>query len=193
MIVTMDLENQIQAVLFYKAEPVTIAFLVKLFSLSEAEIRSALQTLRSRLAGSGLQLTENDSEVQLVTAAAVSHIVEKVRKDELCGDIGRAGAETLAIILYRGPISRIEIDRIRGVNSAFIVRNLLIRGLVERRPHPTDSRSFVYAITPSLLNHLGISQREELPDFSNIMSALDSFESASKTEETSSFTQDIPS
>lgn len=99
-----------------------------------------------------------------------------MRKDELSADIGKAGAETLAIVLYRGPLSRIEIDRIRGVNSTFILRNLLIRGLVERRPHPTDSRSFNYAITPSLLQHLGITSRESLPEFAEVMNSLDVFE-----------------
>jgi segregation and condensation protein B len=106
----------------------------------------------------------------------VSATIEKLKKEELRGDIGKAGAETLAIILYRGPLSRIEIDRIRGVNSTFILRNLLVRGLIERRDHPTDSRSFTYAITPTLLNHLGISHREALPEFDVIMNALDSFE-----------------
>jgi chromosome segregation and condensation protein ScpB len=63
------------------------------------------------------------------------------------------------------------------VNSTFIIRNLLIRGLVEKRPHPRDARSFVYAITPKLLLHLGITSREELPDYEETLNALDIFES----------------
>ena len=62
------------------------------------------------------------------------------------------------------------------MNSSFILRNLLVRGLIERRPHPRDQRSFMYAITSSLLEHLGITKREELPQFADIMNALDTFE-----------------
>jgi segregation and condensation protein B len=120
----------------------------------------------------------------MVTAPEAHEIIEAMRKDELSGDIGKAGAETLAIVLYRGPISRAEIDRIRGVNSTFILRNLLIRGLVERRQHPTDSRSWVYATTPELMNHLGIQSREMLPDFVAVMDSLDAFEKQQAEEET---------
>ena len=172
----MELSSQIEAVLFYKAEPMKKTALAELFSVSQEEIEQALGRLSETLGSHSIRLTTTDTMVQLVTAPEVNELIEQVRKDELSNDIGKAGAETLAIILYRGPLSRIEIDRVRGVNSAFIIRNLLIRGLIERRPHPTDSRSFTYAISPELLNNLGIGKREELPEFSEIMTALDNFE-----------------
>lgn len=179
----MSLDYQIEAVLFYKSEPVKKSWLAGFFSVSPAEIDEALQALKMTLDTRGVRLTVTDTEVQLVTAGEVSELIEQIRKDELSGDIGKAGAETLAIVLYRGPLSRAEIDRIRGVNSTFILRNLLIRGLVERRPHPTDSRSSVYAITPELMNHLGIQNREALPEFSTMMDALDAFDRQSAEEE----------
>ncbi len=178
----MNLEMKIEALLFYKTEPIKKSALVEIFSVSESEIDGALAQLSVSLLPRGIRLTETDTVVQLVTAPEVNELIEQVRKDEIRGDIGKAGAETLAIILYRGPISRIEVDRIRGVNSTFIIRNLLIRGLVERRPHPTDTRSFVYAVTPSLLNHLGVAKREALPEFADIMNALDIFEKQQEAE-----------
>jgi segregation and condensation protein B len=190
----MNLEAQIEAVLFYKAEPMQKTALAELFSVSLPEVEVALGALAASLTNRGVQLVLTDTVVQLATASAASALIEQVRKDELRGDIGKAGAETLSIILYRGPISRIEIDRIRGVNSAFIIRNLLIRGLIERKPHPTDSRSFTYVITTQLLNQLGITNRESLPEFAEIMNALDAFEkqeeeSAETTESNQPFTQ----
>mgnify|MGYP003393450223 CR=1 FL=1 len=176
MRMTASLESRIEAVLFYKTEPVKKSALGELLSVSAEEIESAITSLQQSLESRGVRLTITDTHVQLVTAPEVSELIDAVRKDELSSDIGKAGAETLAIILYRGPLSRVEIDRIRGVNSAFILRNLLIRGLVERRAHPTDSRSFIYAITPSLMNHLGIQNREAMPEFSEIMNSLDAFE-----------------
>lgn len=172
----MNLDSRIEAVLFYKSEPVKKVWLAEFFGVSAAEVDQALGALTAALEQRGLRLVHTDKEVQLVTAPEVNEAIEQVRKDELTGDIGKAGAETLAIVLYRGPLSRAEIDRIRGVNSTFILRNLLIRGLVERRPHPTDSRSWTYAATPSLMNHLGIQSRESLPEFGVMMDALDAFE-----------------
>lgn len=173
---TMDLEKQIEGVLFYKTEPVKKTLLIGLFDVADEVLEEALLQLSSRLQHGGTRVVMTDTTVQLVVAPELSEIIETLRKDELKKDIGKAGAETLAIILYRGPISRAEIDRIRGVNSNFILRNLLIRGLIERREHPSDQRSFMYAITPNLLNHLGITRREELPEFPEIMNALETYE-----------------
>lgn len=178
----MTLEMQIEALLFYKTEPISFAELADFFSVPVEEILTTINELSKSLAGRGVRIVVTDTTAQLVTAPEVADLIESVRKEELRGEIGKAGAETLAIILYKGPLSRIEVDRIRGVNSTFIIRNLLIRGLIERRPHPTDSRSYTYAITSSLLNHLGIQSREELPDFANIMNALDLFEKQSSEE-----------
>lgn len=182
----MELNARIEAILFYKTEPVSIKALADFLSVTSEEITSALTTLGSILATRGIRILTTDTTVQLITAPEVSELIEQLRKDELSTDIGKAGAETLAIVLYRGPLSRVEIDRIRGVNSAFILRNLLIRGLVERRAHPTDSRSFTYAVTPSLLQHLGITAREELQDFAEVMNAIDTFEAQSAAEEQTS-------
>lgn len=179
----MNLDARIEAVLFYKSEPVKKNWLADFFNVSSEEIDVALASLAAALQTRGVRIVMTDVAVQLVTAGEVSEIIEQVRKDELTGDIGKAGAETLAIVLYRGPLSRAEIDRIRGVNSTFILRNLLIRGLIERRPHPTDSRSWTYAVTPELMNHLGVQHRESLPEFGSIMDALDAFEKQNEAEE----------
>jgi segregation and condensation protein B len=176
----MELERNIEAVLFYKAEPVKKTELAKLFSVSSEEVESTLKALDASLTGRGIQLVLTDTEAELVVSSTVSEIIKQLRKDELSADIGKAGAEALAIILYKGPLTRAEIDHIRGVNSTFILRNLLIRGLVERRSHHSDARSFLYAITPSLLNHLGIRNRESMPEFAEMMNALEEFERLEK-------------
>ena len=172
----MTLEAKIEAVLFYKSDPVTKKELMGLFDLNSEQLELSLAKIKSAFLDRGITLVATDTEVQLTTAPEVSDTIELIRRDELSADIGKAGAETLAIILYRGPVARADIDRVRGVNSNFILRNLLIRGLIERRTHPTDSRSFLYAVTPLLLNQLGVRSREELPEFGDIMNALDQFE-----------------
>lgn len=178
----MNLERDIEAVLFYKAEPMARSELAAFFSVSEEVLREALATLRTRLANGATRLIETEQEVQLSTAPEVAEVIERLRKDELSREIGKAGAETLAVVLYRGPVTRAEVDHIRGVNSNFILRSLTSRGLVVRVPHPTLPRSFSYQTTPELLAHLGVARKEDLPDYAAIMSEIDTFERAEKAE-----------
>jgi len=142
---------------------------------SEKEVVEALLELKTLLKGRGVQLMENGSEVLLATAPEMSELIENIRKEELTRDLGRAGAETLAIVLYQGASTRADIDYIRGVNSTFILRNLLIRGLLERISNPKDQRSFVYKPTFDLLAHLGVRTIEELPDYQAVRTELTSF------------------
>ena len=102
-------------------------------------------------------------------------MIEELCKEELSRDLGKAGLETLSIVLYRGPITRSGIDYIRGVNSTFILRNLLIRGLVEKIPNPNDQRSFLYRATFDLLSHLGIPRVEDLPEYGNTNESIEKF------------------
>jgi len=93
---------------------------------------AALKNLETSLSDRGIVLVTKEDEVTLGTAKDTSELIEKLTKDELVRDLGKAGLETLSIIIYQGPISRAEIDYIRGVQSNFILRNLMIRGLVEK-------------------------------------------------------------
>ena len=177
-----NLSQQIEAILFWKAEPVKLKKLAELLNLPQAgdlqSIRSALSELGSTLKGRGLTLVQTDDEVMLGTAKELSPLIEKLTKDELSRDLGKAGLETLSIILYQGPITRVEIDYIRGVNSQFIVRNLLIRGLVERVENPKDARSYLYKTTLDLLSHLGISKVEDLPEYEAVRKEIEAFKSS---------------
>ena len=169
----MTLEQKIEGLLFYKAAPVKLTQLQKIFEVSEEEVSSTLKALKERLQGGAVRVSLTETEVQLVTAPELDELIETVRKDELKRDIGKAGAETLAIVLYKGPISRVEIDRIRGVNSAFILRNLMVRGLVERG---TEGKSHTFAITPTLLSHLGLTHKTELNNYAMVLDQLEKFE-----------------
>lgn len=169
----MNLDILIEALLFYKATPQNKNKLIKLFAVPEEEFTKALHTLKARLDFGATRLIETETDIQLATAPDLSTFIESLRKQDLSGDIGKAGAETLAIILYREPISRAEIDSIRGVNSQFILRNLLTRGLIVRDSSANNGHQF--RISADLLKHLGLSNKQELPEFSVFMTAIDSF------------------
>jgi segregation and condensation protein B len=173
----MNLSAKIEAVLFWKAEPISEKKLAEILDSNVQDIKSAIVELEKNLNENnrGIVLVQANDEVMLGTSKELSTLFENLTKEELNRDIGKAGLETLSIILYQGPISRAGIDYIRGVNSQFILRNLLIRGLIERVENPADARSFLYKATLALLSHLGISKIENLPEYEKIRSDIESF------------------
>ena len=171
----MNISAQIEAILFWKAEPISIKKLAALLNSDTTATLAGLQELETTLKDRGLTLVRTDEEVMLGTAKELSSLIEQLTKEELNRDLGKAGLETLSIILYQGPISRADIDYIRGVNSQFIVRNLLIRGLIERVDNPKDARSFLYKTTLQLLSHLGISKVEDLPEYNQVRTDIEAF------------------
>ena len=164
----LSLDSQIEAILFWKGEPQTIKKLAASLGKKEEEIKAGLEILKEKIKDRGLELVYKDEEVMLGTASRLSHIIERLTKEELVRDLGRAGLETISIIAYKGPISRAEIDYIRGVQSNFILRNLQIRGLVEKITNEKDHRSFLYRPTFELLSFLGVSKIEDLPEYEKV-------------------------
>ena len=188
----MDLSAKIEAILFWKAEPVSIKRLGSLLNEKPDAIKVGLSSLGASLRARGLTLVQTDDEVMLGTAKELSSLIEQLTKEELSRDLGKAGLETLSIILYQGPISRADIDYIRGVNSQFILRNLLIRGLVERVDNPKDTRSYLYKTTLQLLSHLGVSKIGDLPEYEKVRSEIEAFKTQKDTEAQSTEAADKP-
>lgn len=171
----MDISKQIEALLFWKAEPISIKRLALMLKVEEKEIISGLKKLDSDLQNRGLSLIWEKEEVVLGTAKEMSSIIESITKEEINRELGKAGLETLSIILYQGPMSRADIDYIRGVNSQFILRNLLIRGLIERVENQNDARVFLYKPTVSLLALLGVKSISQLPEYEKIRAEIENF------------------
>lgn len=180
---SLSLESQIEALLFFKAEPISIKKIGELLHASDADTEAALQKLGTALLGRGVRLQRKDDEIQLATAPQVSSVLETLRREEMARDLGKAGLETLAIVLYEGPISRREIDYIRGVNSSFILRNLLVRGLVERVTDKNNQRIFLYRPTFELLSHLGLARIDELPEYAEVKKEIETLRSAGVSEQ----------
>ncbi len=175
----LEINLKIEGILFYKGTPFKKQELCKLLEINEETLSNNLEIISNRLKSGAIRLLETDKEVQLVTIPQLDNLIEGMRKDELKRDIGKAGAETLAIILYRGPISRSDIDSIRGVNSSFIIRNLLTRGLIEKQ---SQGNSNLFSVTPILLAHLGITNIQDLPDRPDILDKLEAFEKEIENE-----------
>ncbi len=176
----------LEAVLFAEGGPVTKKRAATLIGVAEGSLEGAVTELDAALQGRGLALIETAGELELRTAPATADVIQKLRESELSRDLGRAGLETLAIILYRGGASRSEIDWIRGVNSGQTVRSLLLRGLVSRGEDPADKRRFRYEATTDALGHLGLSRKEDLPRYAELRSETDAAIARAEAETTAS-------
>lgn len=180
-------ENKIaklEALLFIHGEPLTLKKAAEVLGVEKDEMSPIVEELKKRLDSEyrGLALVSGGlpaqagEKIQLVTKPQFGKILEDFVKEELSEDLTPASLEALAIVAYFGPISRARIDYVRGVNSIFILRSLLLRGLVERIPYPDRRNTFLYNATFEAWRHLGLKGKEDLPDFEKFQELLAAFE-----------------
>lgn len=159
--------QQLEALLFVAGDAVSIIELAQLLNISAAELDNCLVELAQAIQGHGLSLVQTDSHVQIVTAPQASDFLQQYFAAEAT-PLSAAATETLAIIAYRGPITRGEVDAIRGVDSSRMIRQLIKRGFV--RKSRQDSQLAVYSVTEDFLRSLGVGAVKQLPDYDNLAS-----------------------
>ena len=163
LIFDMDLPQLIESLLFASGEALSVKRAARVLEVSDHQIRDALAHVREGLSDRGIRLLQHGDELELVSAPEAGRFVEKLRREELEGDLSQAALETLAIVLWKGSISRAGIDFLRGVNSSFTLRTLMVRGLVARRENPTDARIALYEPSAAAMKYLGVTSLNELP------------------------------
>ncbi len=170
-----NLDSHIEALLFLKGEPMTVKELAKILGAKEKDVKEAGDILEENLKGRGIKLVKKEDLYALATSPESSEFAKILIKEEFNPELSRASLEVLSIVAYKGPISRPQIDYIRGVNSVFTVRNLMVRGLIERIPNPRDSRSFLYKPAMQFLQYLGITNINNLPEFKELNEEIENF------------------
>ncbi|MFA6593753.1 MAG: SMC-Scp complex subunit ScpB [Candidatus Buchananbacteria bacterium] len=165
----MNLKNIIESLLFISHKPLSVAELAKLSENDKAAVAAALKSLQEeyRAKDGGIEIINIEDKYQMAAAGESSEAVAKFLKTEVTGELTRPSLETLTIIAYRGPVSKAELELIRGVNCSLILRNLLMRGLIESR-EDKDKAVTVYQITFDFLKHLGLGSVSELPDYERL-------------------------
>ncbi len=172
-----DLANNIEALLFALGRPLGRAELSKMLGVSATQVEAGIEALAASQ-HRGVVLVDDGQEVALRVRAESAALIEKIRKEEYSRDIGKAGLEALSAVLYRGPLTRSEIDFIRGVNSSQTLRTLTLRGLVRKVQNPKDERSFLYEPTTELLSELGVTRPQDLADYAEVRQKLQQLEEA---------------
>lgn len=171
----MSVKSEIESLLFVSSRPLSAKRLAEASGHSKKEVEEALEALAAEYdarEASGVMLLRNGDEVQLATSPDNAEMVKTFLKDESFGELTRPALETLTIVGYRGPLTKAELEQIRGVNCSLILRNLMIRGLVETEGGKADDPTApaTYRVTFDFLRYLGIRQMSELPDFENLRS-----------------------
>lgn len=159
------LKIQIQALLFASPKPLTLRQIANHLGAPSDDVEAQLSLLFGSMntEESGIHLMRHPEGYQLITNPACAEVVEKLTKDE-AGELTRPSLETLTIIAYRGPLTRAELEAIRGVQCALILRNLLIRGLILERDDSSRGEP-VYTLSGDTLRYLGVHSEKELPDY----------------------------
>jgi len=155
----------VEALLFLHGEALSAEKMASFLKSSTETVRSACERLSEQYADSqrGLLLVEKGDSYQITTKPAFGGFLEEFVKEGLKEDLTSAALETLSLVAYFGPITRAHIDFVRGVNSSFTLRNLLIRGLIERTF--TKGNVYSYTVTFDFLRHVGLGRPSELPRY----------------------------
>ena len=164
------LESQLESLLFVANKALKLKDLAKFFQVENSEIKEAISNLKQEYQKNklrGLEILEHQDEYQLLSSRENSQIVQNFFKYNFTGDLSPASLETLSVIAYREPVSKGDLERIRGVNCSLILRNLLMRGLVKENFDKKKQETY-YSITPEFLKYLGLEKVQDLDQYDKL-------------------------
>lgn len=160
----VKLKNIIESILFVAEKPVSVKELAKITNSLNFDVQKVLLELIKDYKARGLRIIRKGDYFQLITAPEIAKYVAKFLNQELKKELGEAALETLAIVTYKQPITRMEVEKIRGVSCEAILRTLQIKSLiceVDRKDAP--GKPILYGTTFEFLQYLGVESVEELP------------------------------
>jgi len=172
--IELPLSTKLEAMLFVAGEPVTTSQLATALDVASSVVERGLNELGAALSTRGLRLQRHAGRVQLTTAPQLAELIERFLGLEATSHLSRAALETLAIIAYQQPVTRPQIDSIRGVNSDSMMKSLLHKGLIlESGRADGPGRPILYSTTPEFLQHFGLNSILEMPSLAKPEEAAD--------------------
>jgi segregation and condensation protein B len=159
-----SLALSLQAILFVAPGPLTVAQLAEAAGHPAEDVEHELADLATAMQDGGIRLSQLHGQYRLVSAPEAAQLVRRFLQEETNSELSKPALETLAIVAYRGPVTKSQIEAIRGVASETMLRNLLARGLIlEAGKSQEPGRPMRYAISHSFLQHFGLTSAAELP------------------------------
>jgi segregation and condensation protein B len=167
----MSLQAKIESLLFVATKPMSVKKVAELTGGESAAVEEALNAISQKFNtdDNGIHFVRHAQSVQFVSSPLHSKMITEYLKEEQAGDLTRPALETLTIIAYRGPMSKVQLDTIRGVNCALILRNLMVKGLIEAKP-AKDKLLTSYHVSMDFVRFLGLHQVTDLPDYERLHS-----------------------
>lgn len=164
------IKSIVESLLFSKGSPISLVQLAKVVGIKKSEIKKMIEELLIDYSKDdrGITIIKNGGSVQLATKSENASFIEKIIKRDLQDSLSRAGLEVVSIIAYRGSTSRLDIEAIRGVNSSFTLRNLLMRGMITRMINEKDQRGYLYKISFEFIKKLGLNNIKDLPNYEKL-------------------------
>ena len=159
-----ELKASLEALLFVAPVAITPSQLASALEVPESEVEAGLKLLAADFQERGLRLQRHAGRLQLTTAPEQSEVIERFLGLEITSHLSRAALETLSIVAYQQPVTRPQVDSIRGVNSDGVMKSLLHKGLIQdigRAEGP--GRPILYTSTAEFLQHFGLASLDELP------------------------------
>lgn len=166
------ISSQIEALLLVANKPLNIKELSKVLAVKTEDLEKVLAELSKEYEDHdrGWRLIKVTSNYQLVSAGVHADLLKKFLKLETSSELSQPSLEALTIIAYRGPVSKLELERIRGVNCSLIIRNLLIRGLIEENFDKSKNENY-YQVTLDFVRFLNLNNLKDLPDYERLHQA----------------------
>ncbi|MCL5094301.1 MAG: SMC-Scp complex subunit ScpB [Patescibacteria group bacterium] len=158
------LKGKIESILFVAEKPVSLKELALLTGAMITDVQQTMKELIDEYSKKGIRIIRKGEYFHFVSAPENSETIAKYLNEELRHDLSEAALETLAIITYKQPVTRMEIEEIRGVNCEALIRNLMIRGLItEVGRKEAIGRPILYGTTMEFLQYLGLENENQLP------------------------------
>ena len=165
----MHLQALIESLLFVADHTVTVQELAAALEIDPDEVENALESLKTTFQDRGIRLQRKGDRLQLVSPPEAGPAIERFLGLEISGKLSPAALETMAIVAYRQPTTRIQIDAIRGVNSGGVLRSLVRRGMLEEVGRAeTVGHPILYGITFEFLEQFGLESLKSLPKWEEL-------------------------
>ncbi len=160
-----NIKSQIETILFIAAKPISLKKIAEFLDISENDAGILVDELQKEYNAEkkGFRIVRAGKQIELVSAPENESVVKKFFQKEVETDLSKASLETLAVVAYKGPISRSQIEEERGVNSIITLRSLMMRGLIDKGWKNKEGLD-LYKITTDLLKKFGVERQADLPE-----------------------------
>lgn len=167
----LSLEAKIEAILFVSPKPLALKALAEVCEVKVGEAEKAIEVLREKYSAdsSAFVLIDNGKTIALATKPEIAGLVSALTTAEYFGELTRPQIETLAIIAYRQPVAKSELELLRGINCSLILRNLALRDLIIDEKGAVQNEIY-YRLSIEAMKYLGLKNVTELPDYAELSS-----------------------